>query len=482
MTTSVLGSRILERMRVEYRSLRLRWLGVMIPLALVTMGLLSLTSARLVRAVATPVILRSAETLMHSLVLHIRRAGGNRVAIRKLLEEHLVDRNNAALILLEKGKDPLIVGTPHGLERTLREAEELLAEADHGIVVHDLGPLSTWTVAARKIDDRRALVSEHRLHGPGTRYWAAAFGVVFAVIVVSLGLAFALAQVIYRPLVQRLDYLENALVGFGKGQGDLRLESGDDVKDELDGVFDAFNEMADRIVELEADRDRRIEAERALLADLAHDINTPITILRGYAETLLERDAGLEPDDRKNIHAEMIGQSLYVQAIVEDLLTMAGARNAQLLLEPDVVDLDALFDAVVDSFQPMAQHRGMAIIGDADGLRCRADPVRLRQILTNLVRNALLHADGATVIELQAEVRAGGTILSVRDDGPGVPEEIVPDLFERHRRAPGLREAGWGLGLAIVRTLAELHGGEVRYRPGNPGSVFEVWLPDDTMA
>ena len=466
----------------RFRSIRRRLLWVIAPLTLVAIGLLSAASARAVRAVATPVIVNSAKTLIRSLSAHVRNAGSDRAAIRKVLEEHITDRVNSGFALVEAGRPPLIVGNLPNLEVTIADGRKLLAHNERGVLVHDLGPLSTWAVSAERLDDDRFLVFEHRLHGPGTHYTAAALSVTAAAVLVSLGLALLLAHKIYRPLVDRLNTLESALTGYGKGNSQTRLNPGEDMRDELDSVFEAFNDMTQHITTLEDERAQQIEAERALLADLAHDINTPITVLRGYAETLLDSDAGLSDDDRLSIHTEILGQSLYVQAIVDDLLTMASARSAHLRINQQQVDLDALFDAVVDSFLPMATQRGLALIGDAGELHCQADPVRLRQILTNLVRNALLHATGATLIELSATVQGSGILLSVRDDGPGVPAEAAPHLFDRHRRAPGVTSAGWGLGLAIVKTLSELHGGTATHRPGNPGSCFEIWLPNVTQS
>lgn len=461
----------------NFRSYRRRLLWAIAPLTLVAIGVLSFASARAVRAVVTPVILDSADSLMRSLSVHVRRAGDDSTAVRQLLTDHLSEPVNAGFVLVEEGADPIIVGSLPRLERTIADGRTLLANDVRGVLVHDLGPLSTWSVAAERLDGTRFLVFERRLHGPGTHYSAAAIAVTAAAVIASLGLALLLANRIYRPLVDRLHTLESALTGYGRDSAATHLDPGQGVRDEIDSVFEAFNDMTDHIATLEDDRRQQVEAERSLLADLAHDINTPITVLRGYAETLLESGAQMSSEDRLSIHTEILGQSLYVQAIVDDLLTMASARAAHLRINPEPVDLDPLFDAVVDSFLPMATQRGLALIGDAGGLRCEADPVRLRQILTNLVRNALLHATGATVIELHAERNRHDIVLLVSDDGPGVPPEAVPHLFDRHRRVPGTTSAGWGLGLAIVKTLTELHGGAARYRPGEPGSVFEIRLP-----
>ena len=462
----------------KFRSYRRRLLWAIAPLTLTAIALLSTVSARAVRAVVTPVVVNSTEVLLRSLSSHVRGAGENPQEVRRILTQHLVGEVTSGFVVVDSRNPPIVVGSLPDIDGTVEDGRKLVSESIRGVLVHDFGPLSTWTVAAERLDDHRILVFERRMHGPGTRYTAAALGVIAAAVLGSLALTLLLAQRIYRPLATRLTDLETALTRFGKGVPPPRITADAGTRDEIDGVFDAFNSMTDRIAALEDQREQQIEAERSLLADLAHDINTPITVLRGYAETLLESESRMSSDERLSIHTEMLGQSLYVQAIVDDLLTMASARSAHLNINPETVDLDALFDAVVDSFLPMASQRGLALIGDAGGLVCHADPVRLRQMLTNLVRNALLHASGATLIELSVERSDQGVLLRVTDDGHGVPDDAARHLFDRHRRAPGTTSSGWGLGLAIVKTLAELHGGTVRYRHGRPGSVFEILLPD----
>jgi len=311
--------------------------------------------------------------------------------------------------------------------------------------------------------------------GGGPSLAVAAAAVIISLVIAGLGLASLIAMWLHRPLANRLAQLEDALIAYGSGRTTTRLAPSGDHRDRLDKVFDAFNSMAEHIAELEQERRERIDNERALLADLAHDINTPITVLRGYAETLVEHGDRLDEAARHSVAAELLGQSLYVQAIVEDLLTLASERTSQLSLTCIPVMLDPLFDALVDSFQPLATERGVTLIGDAGGADVWADPIRLRQMLTNLIRNSLLHAGTARLIELGARIEQGSVVLWVEDDGAGVVPELVPHLFERHRRGRG--RPGWGLGLSIVRTLAELHGGRVTYHALEHGSRFEIRLP-----
>ncbi len=461
-----------------FRSLRRRLLVTLAPLSVLLIALVAIAVGRVSRHIATGVVRDSTVAFLEVLGPQLVEGGLDRERAASLLRRPVLDPQRAGFVVGEGGEPWLVVGPVSDPAALLADGGRLAHGPRAVATIGGFGPIRLRLVAAVRLDERHVLVLERRIHGLWTPYTLGALLLAIGVVAVGVGSALAVSAGLYGPVVRRLGALESALVRYGEGDTACRLNPSAERQDEIDRVFAAFDAMADRIAALEAERRLQVEAERALLADLAHDVNTPITVLRGYAETLLERGDDLDAATRRSVHTELLGQSLYVQAIVEDLLTLASARVATLAVRPQRVAVDQLFDSVVDAFQPLAGQRGAALLGDAGGVVAWADPVRLRQILTNLVRNAILHATGATVIELGAEAGPDGVLLWVEDDGPGVPPEVVPRLFER--RPAGERGAGpgWGLGLAIVRTLAELHGGTARYAPGGRGARFEVRLPD----
>lgn len=463
-------------------SLRRRLLIAVAPITLLTLAAVAIAVGRISRHVATPVVCEGAGQLLRSLAPRLEEQISDPQALHAELERFVVDPLRSVWLITRDGRPWVVVGTVTDAGALASEGHELLAGNADATAVRGFGPIHARLIGARTLDDHHAVVFERRLHGLWTPYTSAATGIAVAVLLIGLGAAVVLTDRLYRPLRVRLRTLEQALVGYGRGSTDTRLTPTPGRRDEFDQVFEAFNRMADRIAALERERRARVEAERALLADLAHDLNTPMTVLRGYAETLLERGDRLDSAARRGIATEILGQSLYVQAIVDDLLTMASARVAQLAVRPQQVALDPVVDAVVDSFHPMAAQRGVTIVGDAGGRAAWVDPVRLRQIITNLVRNALLHASGATLIEVGVDEADAGVVIWVADDGPGVPPADAGQLFERHHRGAG-GAPGWGLGLAIVRTLAELHGGDARHVPRPEGGArFEVTLPAEPPA
>ena len=367
-------------------------------------------------------------------------------------------------------------------ETLLSSGRRLLESAGTSSAVRIGGALGFRSiVGAVRLDETRTLVVEYHRFGFWRRHIGESARLLAATLLCALTVGLLVSRRLAAPILNRLMTLRQVLEAYGRGEKQARLPEGGP-RDEFQGVFDAFNRMGDRIDELESERARRSEEERALLAGLAHDINTPMTVIRGYAEILSQTNAPVDESSRRRIAAELLGQSLYVQAILDDLLAMTKAAERGLKLACEPLALDPLFDTVVDTYQPIARRYGIEVVADAEGLEVWADPLRLRQVLTNLVRNALVHARGATLVELTARSEPvgngrGQVIVSVCDDGPGIAEADVPHLFDRYHRATEASGKGWGLGLAIVKMLAELHGGSCRHVAREQGACFEVTLP-----
>jgi signal transduction histidine kinase len=239
-----------------------------------------------------------------------------------------------------------------------------------------------------------------------------------------------------------------------------------------------FNRMADAIATLDDEKKERERDERAWIAGLAHDINTPMTIIRGYAENLAECGAFSESPEQLRYLSEILAQSLYMQALVDDLLTQASTRLTPLTITPEWVELSGFYDLIIDMFHFPAAARGIALIAEDNGLKVWVDPLRLRQILINLVRNALTHAGHLKCIELLAECCDGGVMLVVQDDGSGIEAGSETAIFTCGKRGEHSGVKGWGLGLAVVKMLTEAHNGYCRVAVGPQGGArFELWFP-----
>ena len=227
---------------------------------------------------------------------------------------------------------------------------------------------------------------------------------------------------------------------------------------------------------------RRLETiRRDFVANVSHELKTPLTVIGGFAETL--RDRELSDDERQRFLATIEANTRRMQRIVDDLLDLSRYESGS--WRPNVVtnDLTGVVTDVFTSVQRAADAKGLALRFDApqDARRVDADPTALRQVLSNLVENAVRYTtSGAVVVRAQA-IGDRGTTISVTDTGSGIPSEHLPRIFERFYRVDAGRargEGGTGLGLAIVRHLVEAHGGGVHAESAvGRGTTITVHFP-----
>ncbi|MGW0873331.1 sensor histidine kinase [Streptomyces sp. NPDC002740] len=245
-------------------------------------------------------------------------------------------------------------------------------------------------------------------------------------------------------------------------------------RDETGILAEAFNDLAERRERLEAQR-------KALVSDVAHELRSPLTNIRGWLE--VARDGLVEPD------TELLGalheEALLLQRVIDDLRDLAAADAGTLRLHREPVPADDLMAQVTAAHRVAADTAGVRLRTETEGDPwLDADPVRLRQALGNLVTNAVRHTPPDGTVTLTAREDGERVVLEVADTGTGIAAEDLPHVFERFWRAEksrSRRTGGSGLGLPIVRQLTDAHGGTARAvsTPG-AGSVFTLRLPAAT--
>jgi two-component system, OmpR family, phosphate regulon sensor histidine kinase PhoR len=226
---------------------------------------------------------------------------------------------------------------------------------------------------------------------------------------------------------------------------------------------------------------RRLETiRRDFVANVSHELKTPLTVIGGFAETL--RDPHLVEADRLRFIDLLATNTLRMQRIVDDLLDLSRYESSTWAPKPAEVDLETTMADLFGLFRPTATGKKLALVSqiDADTRTIRFDPTALRQVLSNLIENAIRYTTSGSVT-VSARRGPGVVLLEVRDTGIGIAPEHLNRIFERFYRADHSRsrtDGGTGLGLAIVRHLVEAHGGRVTAEstPGQ-GTAIEVRLP-----
>jgi two-component system sensor histidine kinase BaeS len=217
--------------------------------------------------------------------------------------------------------------------------------------------------------------------------------------------------------------------------------------------------------------------EQQFLLSVSHDLRTPLTSIRGYAEAIADGTTR-DPTAAGEV---ILTESRRLERLVRDLLDLARLESRQFTLDQRPVDLVDVAAATVDGFRPDAEtnHLALTVSGATEAILVQADPDRLAQVVANLVDNALKFARTAVVVG--ASLSGTDAVLVVDDDGPGIATEDLPHVFERlyvSRHEPVRRETGSGLGLAIVRELVEAMGGSVAaQRAPSGGARMIVRLP-----
>jgi len=275
-----------------------------------------------------------------------------------------------------------------------------------------------------------------------------------------------------RGLAVPLDDLVDAARRIESGDLAVRIPQRSRGRGELRALVAAFNTMAER---LEIDERQR----RTLLADISHELRTPLAVVRGNLEAIQD---GVHPADPAHLQA-ILDETNVMARLVDDLRTVALAEAGTLPLYPEPTDLGLLASDVVAAHAAAARGAGVDLVVEAgDVPSLELDPVRMREVVTNLLANALRYtpAGGTVRIAVTGDID-GGALLTVTDTGSGVDPAVLPHIFDRFWKSPDSR--GSGLGLAIVRNLVERHGGSVDAlsRPG-AGTTISIRLPGSGAA
>ena len=325
------------------------------------------------------------------------------------------------------------------------------------LVAARLAQAAEWTAPAIDLyitdyrGDERGLLDL----SPGSRARIALVAVAILVMVLIA------STIIVLPTLRGMRTLTTAVDRFAGGDRSERLP----VKSnsEFAHLNDSFNRMSDQIAGHE-------DARRRLLGDVAHELRSPLTNIRGWLEAA---DDGMEVSEAE-LREILLKEALHLQRITADLQLLTNAEAGELPVDPETVDIAALITDVVAGHQPGAA--GLGLNAEAQGpLTMETDPARLRQVLDNLIANAIRHTPAGGSVHVTAEQVGEVIELVVADTGTGIDEADLPHIFDRFWRGDPARARkgeSTGLGLSIVRALVDVLGGEITVRSDSGGTTF----------
>ena len=292
--------------------------------------------------------------------------------------------------------------------------------------------------------------------------------VPLVLVVASLGGSF-LANKALKPV----DEITKTAKRIGSGDLSQRIHLEEFLDDEIGRLASTFNEMIGKL-------ERSFLQIKRFTADASHELKTPLTVLKGEIEVGLKRDRAVE--EYKRILSSCLEEVDHMSRIVDDLLTLARADMGALELRRERVDLGEVAEDVWRSLQRMAEEKGLKFSLARDGeVPVWGDRDRLRQLVVNLVDNALKYTPSGGEVVLKVGRQDALALLSVKDTGEGIPPEDQERVFERFYRVDKARsreKGGTGLGLSICKWIAEAHGGRIWLKSEiGRGSTFTVELP-----
>jgi two-component system OmpR family sensor kinase len=294
---------------------------------------------------------------------------------------------------------------------------------------------------------------------------------------IVVGCVAILAYVLVRREFRPLERMEQTAAAIAAGDLSQRVAD-DDPSTEIGQLGAALNAMLAQI-ELAFDERRRSEDRlRRFVADASHELRTPLTSVRGFAE-LFRRGAAGRPEDLAVAMQRIESEAQRMGILVDDLLMLAKLDQGR-PIDAEPVDLRAVLDELVSDHQMLHPQWPIELHAEGDGA-VTGDELRLRQAVSNLLSNERTHTPPGTPISVRFATEGDERLVEVADEGPGIPADLLPRVFERFVRADPSRaraSGGSGLGLSIVAAIVEAHGGRVEAASGpTGGAILRLWLP-----
>ena len=291
---------------------------------------------------------------------------------------------------------------------------------------------------------------------------------------IGLIIALALSVLISGSVARPLQQISRAARRIANGDYQQRVPVNG--PREVQGLARSFNEMVERVAVTQ-------QTQRDFLANVSHDLRTPLTSIQGFSQAIAEGVAS-DPESAQRAAQIIYDETARLHRMVESLLDLARIEAGQMDVHHHAVALSSLLSGIGERLQVKAREQGISLHLDVPEHlpRIAGDGDRLAQVFTNLVDNAIKHTPAGGTVSLHAETGDGNILIRVADTGEGIPPDDLPRIFERFyqvdKSRKSYRNSGMGLGLAITRQIVEAHGGTIQVASKlGEGTTFSVWLP-----
>lgn len=379
----------------------------------------------------------------------------------QLYANMLGNRDNLLWVLGEGGQplieiNPVQLAIPQLPLEAQPQLDELGDEARLAWVHIERAKGSLTLIAGKLLAEREQMLAAYRL-----KLWLT--------LVAGALLAFLLGWLVSERGLRPVRQLTRRALAIDVQHLHLRIDDYAELS-ELRALGDALNQML-----------ARLEAGFTQLSrfseDLAHEMRTPLSNLMGQTQQTLRRVRSLE--DYQSLLASNQEEYERLARMINNMLFLARTEQANERVRPQEIDLAEAVEQLGDYFEGIAEEHGMRLQNEATG-KLRADPELLRRALANLIANALRYGEAGTTVTVASQCTGDRVVISVANQGAAIPPEHLPRLFDRfYRGDPSRAEPGdsGGLGLAIVRSIMQLHGGEVRVTSDATGTCFSLSFP-----
>ncbi|MCY4621282.1 MAG: HAMP domain-containing sensor histidine kinase [bacterium] len=441
-----------------------------VAVALLLAGIVTLALVRQTDRHAIQQVLEQEADVLVSLMVTVHVEDDDDSHLSSHLSSHLnqaaenLDRKDVAVLLLEDGA--FVGNLP---ENVPAEGLDPLASGVAGSTSGIEGS-TAWAAAAERAGSLTIVVV---LTDTADQFLAAVLRWLGVSAAISLALGVVVAVILGRRIAGPLSQARDATRLIAGGDLSARVPVEEDRRDEINELSTSINEMA-------ASLERSQDLERRFLMSISHDLRTPLTSIRGYGEAIADGAA----DNREQAAEVIVSEAIRLERLVGDLLDLARLDAREFTLENRLTDLAPVVEDVCAGFAQVAADRGVELrVINEEPITAWCDPVRVAQVVANLVQNALKFAGSLVQVESRPEYQGAKAwaVITVDDDGPGISHEDRPHVFERlyvARHMPRIEEAGSGLGLTIVAELTEVMEGKVSVTARQPtGTRFTVQFP-----